>query len=451
VGFRTAALAVVLVALSPAVTAAAADASSDSSIRLTVPKQARPPAVRVLVELRDCSARPTVTIVARWRRAPGRAVLRVSGIERVLRRSPRPATRRTDRIVYHRVPRGTAIRATLITTWREATPGQTSCELHLPVLIGTGDEASAAARGQVRLRTPLPVTAVEEPPQRGTRLDHIWTCGGARRGDFDCGQTVTVGSQEAASVGEPDKKECKDEDEDDGDDDENSDENGDNCDDEDEDDMDTLEAAVLALLGLLGAGGIAAAAVNRPKEEGEVPPTWDQIARNEYAKPEEPVGARAGFITKVGAPTAALLTSLAAALGGLTVDAPAGHKIIAVAIVVAVSIGGVLYVFATDFRARAAVAVARFESLAKHVATEATAKPAAPADPPAPTPEPAPPTTVVPLVGVHARYAGLPTTLYAVESAGTNVVRYLLRDAVGAPRWVAADEVEEIGGPPPPS
>lgn len=431
-GFRIAAPAVLAALLC---TAAAAHAASDASVRLSVPSQARAPSVRVLVQLRDCSTRPTVTITGRWRRAPGRAVLRVSGVERVLRRSPRPATRRTDRIVYHRVRRGRPIRATLITDWREAVRSEASCKLNLPSLIGTGDGASAAARGLVRLRTPLAVTAATEPPQRGTARDHIWACGGARRGEFDCGQTITVGSQEAAPGGVDQTKKAKKKKEK-----KNDDDGG--------DDMDTWAALVLGLFGLLGAGGIAAAAANKPDDEEDVPPTWDRIARDEYAKPDQPIEAQAGFITKVGAPTAALLTSLAAALGGLAVDAPPGHKIIAVAIVVAVSIGGVLYVFATDFRARAGVAVARFESLARHVETEAKAtKPVEPAD--AADPAPTPPPTFVSLDDVHATHAGLPTTVYAVESAGSEVVRYLVRGADGTLRWVPASEVTDVGAPPP--
>jgi hypothetical protein len=408
------------------------------TVKLRVPSQARPPAVRTLVELRDCSTRPTVTITARWRRAGGRAVLAVSGIERVLRRSPRPATRRTDRIIYHRVPRGQPLRAQLITTWREAERGASSCKVHLPRLVGTGQGASAAARGRVMLRTPLPVSTPAESPQRGTGLDHVWTCGGARRGDFDCGQTVAVGSQQTEGDTE----------------DEDAEEAGENNEDDDEDGgMDTAESIVLAAIAALGAAGIGAAAVTGTKKEaGQTPDSWEDILREEFAEPEEAVGARAGFITKVGAPTAALLTSLAAGVGGLTADAPAGHRVIAVAIVVAVSVGGVLYAFAVDYRARAAVAVARYESLAKLVATEAeTAKPAKPPEEPPPAdsgtpPKPSAPTTVIPLQEIHARYAGSPATLYAVESSGTDVVRYLLRDADGTMRWVTASEVTAIGG-----
>jgi hypothetical protein len=35
-----------------------------------------------------------------------------------------------------------------------------------------------------------------------------------------------------------------------------------------------------------------------------VPDTWDELARSEYGKPDEPISARASDLTKIGAPIA---------------------------------------------------------------------------------------------------------------------------------------------------
>jgi hypothetical protein len=279
-----------------------------------------------------------VAITARWRRAAGRAVLAVSGIERVLRRSPRPATRRTDRIIYHRVRRGQSIRATLITTWRDATRGATNCKIHLPRLTGTGVGASAAARGRVRLRTTLPVSAPDAPPQRGTGLDHIWSCGGARRGDFDCGLTVTLGS---AKAGGP----------------EDGPEGGPNGGDGDDDPPEWL-AALLAAIGAAGLGAAGSARRRRPTEGGDMKETWDELARKEFAKPEEPISARASDLSKIGAPVAASATVILAVAGGFATDADPEFTVIGAALLVSVAAWGLFFVFATDFRTRAAVSVA---------------------------------------------------------------------------------------------
>jgi hypothetical protein len=52
----------------------------------------------------------------------------------------------------------------------------------------------------------------------------------------------------------------------------------------------------------------------------------------------------------------------------------------------------------------------------------------------------------VPLPELQATRAGSPTTVYAVESEGETVLRYLVRDSQGALVWVAAGEVSDIGG-----
>jgi hypothetical protein len=120
-------------------------------------------------------------------------------------------------------------------------------------------------------------------------------------------------------------------------------------------------------------GGAAAPRLNATRKGAEVPETWDELARKEYAATDEPISARASDLTKLGAPVAAFVTAVLAAVGGWAADAPAGDTVIGVAIVTAVTVGGLLYVFAADFRSRAAVSVARFNNLYRHAKGEAKA------------------------------------------------------------------------------
>jgi hypothetical protein len=233
-----------------------------------------------------------------------------------------------------------------------------------------------------------------------------------------------------------------------------------------------------------------------------VPETWDDLARREYAKPEEPVSARASDLTKIGAPVAAFIAAALAAIGGWVADAPRGHTVIAVAAVVAVAVGGLFYVFAADFRSRAAVAVARFNNLSlraqgevkanEAVQSEARArveaakteadKARAAADARAaeatkrfdeandqvarvtaelietrerlrryteernpPGPEAPPPPSFLALRGADVKARGTRTKVYGIESAGGKVVRYLVRGSDGLLRWVTEAEVEGDG------
>jgi hypothetical protein len=463
-------LPVVLIATLSATTDAVAQ---EAAVRLEAPRNATPPSVRATVQLRDCGTRPTVTVVASWRRGRGRAMLEVAGIDRVLKTSPRRASRRTDQLAFRRVRRRggrVRVKVTLITNWRTAKRGSEKCTVRLPRLVGTGDAASAAARGLVRFRTPLHMTSSSDVPQRGTARDFIWTCGGARRGDFDCGVTVAVAAAgKGSSSKAPETKEPKDT--------ETPEAGG-----GDDDDAPDWATALLVALGTLAAGSVAVAATRSSEEGGGVPDTWDALARKEYAKADEPISARASDLTKVGAPIAAFITAVAASVGGWVADAPAGHTVIAVAIVIAVAVGGLFYVFAADFRSRAAVAVARFDNLCRHSQAEAKAtdkvkqeaeraareaaetagalakqladtrkelarcKEAAqtpPPEPPAPEP-PAPPATFLPMEGVPARSGGAPATIYGVESSGGKVVSYLVRGADGRLRWVPETEVSEV-------
>jgi hypothetical protein len=226
-----------------------------------------------------------------------------------------------------------------------------------------------------------------------------------------------------------------------------------------------------------------------------MPDTWDDLARSEYAKPEEPVSARASDLTKIGAPVAAFITAVLAAVGGWVADAPRGHTVIAVAVVVAVAVGGLLYVFAADFRSRAAVAVARLNNLSVHAKVEARAnkevKSAADAkvdraeavaaarveaaDRAIETADearaaadaryaeateridaaddevarlraelgrkaPAPPSYLA-LRRVDVMAGGTRTRVYGIESAGGEVVRYLVRGTDGRLRWLTEAEV----------
>jgi hypothetical protein len=487
-----------LVAASPAAPASAQDTQDElPSVLLEAPAQARRPAVRVLVQIRDCSTRPTVTVVGSWRRARGRAVLQVSGIDRVLRRSPRRATRRTDRITFPRVRprrRVARVRAGLITNWRAAKQGASRCEVRLPTLIGSGALASAARTGIVRLRTPLEVASTI-PPQRGTATDHIWACGGARRGDFKCGLTATIGSAVANPVPTDVSEEPEDSEDSESDPPKAGEGNG-----GDEPGPPDWLAALIAAGSALVLGGAGLARTPGSPEPTDTPETWDELARKEYGKPDEPISARASDLSKIGAPVAAFATAILAVSGGWVVDASADIRMIAAAVVVAVAVGGLFYVFANDFRSRAAVSVARFNDLCTHSQAEAKATEKVKAEageakaqakkaeaeakkareameaaaaehlklvaeaatlkerlrqceeqaqPPGsgtPAPPPAPPPAVfLTLEGVPARTGGAPTTLYGVESAGGSVVRYLVSTPSGKLTWIPEAEVSHVG------
>jgi hypothetical protein len=108
--------------------------------------------------------------------------------------------------------------------------------------------------------------------------------------------------------------------------------------------------------------------------------SWDDRAAEEFDKPDEPISARASDLTKFGAPVAAFIVTVAAAAGGVASDAPPAESVIAVAIVVATAVAGLFYVFAADFRSRAAATVARFQMLGKLAAAEAQATKDAQAD-----------------------------------------------------------------------
>jgi colicin import membrane protein len=101
--------------------------------------------------------------------------------------------------------------------------------------------------------------------------------------------------------------------------------------------------------------------------------TWDDRARKEFDKPDEPISARASDLTKIGAPVAAFLTAILAAVGGWVSDAPKAETVIAVAVVSAAAVGGLFYVFAADFKSRAAATVARFESVTRLATAQAQA------------------------------------------------------------------------------
>lgn len=415
--------------------------------------------------------------------------MEVSGIERVLRLRPRPATRRTDRITFRRVrPRRRVARVVgrFITNWRTAERGSTDCKVDLPRLVGLGASASAADTGIVRLRTPLAVRSATVTPQRGTGRDHIWVCGGGRRSPFDCGLTVSVGPR-AGGTGSVNT----------------------------DDDVPEWATALLVALGAAGLGSIGVAAAKHSKEGGDVPDTWEELARKEYAKPDEPISARASDLSKIGAPVAAFITAVLAAVGGWVADAPLGHTVIAVAVVVAVAVGGLFYVFAADFHSRAMVAVARFNNLCAHTSAEAKANDTVKAEADQakavaaeaqrcskeaqaeadkaqeeaeartaeatvrieeaegkvaklrtelaetheelrrciersqpPGGEPSPASSYLTLGGLDAVAGGAPTKVYAIESAGGRILRYLVRGPDGPLRWAPETEVSSVGEPP---
>jgi transposase len=225
-----------------------------------------------------------------------------------------------------------------------------------------------------------------------------------------------------------------------------------------------------------------------------MPETWDELARKEYADPDEPISARASDLTKIGAPVAAFITAVLAAVGGWVADAPSGHTVIAVAIVVAVAVAGLLYVLAADFRSRAAVSVARFNNLCAHAKGEAKANEKVDADAraavekaevvsatkseeavkakkqaaevtaelvdtrerlrrcneqskPGISEDSASPAFLT-LDGVDAIARGAPTKVYGVETAGGQIIGYLVRGPEGRLDWLPEADVSGVGGPP---
>ena len=261
----------------------------------------------------------------------------------------------------------------LITDWLTTSRVGEPCEVRLPRLIGQGASAGAAASGIVRLRTPASVADTSPTPQRTTATDRVWTCGGGKTGAFDCGVRASLSVLAPKVTATPTPVKTPDDDDDD---------DGDDGDGDDGDDGNPPEGAIplLALVAALAAGGIALGASKRSKDGSDVPDTWDDLARKEFEKPEEAISARASDLTKIGAPIAAFITTVAASLGGWASDADPNFSVIAVGVVVATAVGGLFYVFASDFRSRAAGTVARFEAVAKLADAEAKATTAAQAD-----------------------------------------------------------------------
>lgn len=323
---------------------------------------ARKPTVHVLVEAQDCSAPPTVTVAATWRRRSGRATLEIDGRKRLVHATPRPFAVRTDRLTFQRVrARGrlARVRVRLMTDWLNPSRVGEACEMRLPRLIGQGASASAAARGVVRLRTTASVASTSRTPRRTTATDRVWTCGGASTAAFDCGVRASLSVPAPTATATPAKPPAR-----------------------DGDDGDPPEGAIplLALLAALAAGGVAIGASKRSKDGPDVTETWNDRARKEFDKPDETISARASDLTKIGAPVAAFIAAIAASIGGWVSDANPDVSIIAVAVVVATAVGGLFYVFAADFKSRAAGTVARFNTLAALAGAEAKATAAAEAE-----------------------------------------------------------------------
>jgi len=102
--------------------------------------------------------------------------------------------------------------------------------------------------------------------------------------------------------------------------------------------------------------------------------SWDKTARDEFAKKQEPITANAANVAKFGAPAAAFVTAVLAAVGGKEIfDVERGETVIAVAIVTAIAVGGAFYVAAHDYRTRGALWVARVETLGRILEYEKTA------------------------------------------------------------------------------
>lgn len=93
--------------------------------------------------------------------------------------------------------------------------------------------------------------------------------------------------------------------------------------------------------------------------------TWEERAEKELSDAKEPITAEATNITKFGAPAAAIFTSVGAVLLGdkWNLDPNNGEVVIAAAVVAAAVMLGVYHAFASDVRARGAVAVERLQSL----------------------------------------------------------------------------------------
>ncbi len=334
--FAVGVLAMVTAAMSAAV-ACAQSAPQPILISLErLPSDAQKPVVRVTTRVLDCSAAPTISIVAEWterrRYLPTR--LRIGRLTGVI--ATRPAAERLgdDVLRFARVTRkhGRArLEATVVADWR-ARPHAAGCRLTLPALVAPAAADSQAIRGVNRLASAIAVTRPSRRPERTTGRERVWTCGDG--GPEDCRVDITLGSI-AASTG-PSRTHRND------------------------------LAGVLALLVLAGLlAGLVTAAARHPRPRGGVMKTWEELANEALSDAREPITANATDLTKFGVPATAIATVLLTGLLGiaLDLDASRGDVVVAASIVLAAIMLGVYHAIASDIRTRGAVTIARIERL----------------------------------------------------------------------------------------
>jgi hypothetical protein len=145
-----------------------------------MPPRSENAVLRATTRVRDCSAQPTISIVAQWMgtRRSSNISIHISGLSGVI--STRPAAVREGRSVL-RFPgathgaKGARVEATVTANWRAASDG-TSCKLALPAFLGSGAPRSKAARGVSRLASGISMASATRPPVRTTLREHVWTC-----------------------------------------------------------------------------------------------------------------------------------------------------------------------------------------------------------------------------------------------------------------------------------
>ena len=257
----------------------------------SLPSDAQKAVVRVTTRVLDCSAAPTISIVAEWterrRYVPTR--LRIGRLTGII--ATRPAAERLgdDVLRFARVMRkhGRArLEATVVADWR-ARRHAAGCRLTLPALVAPAAADSQAIRGVNRLASAITVTRPSRRPERTTGRERVWTCGADGAGD--CRVGVTLGAI-AASTG-PSRT------------------NGNDL------------AGVLALLVLAGLlAGLVTAAARHPRPRGGVMKTWEELANEALSDAREPITANATDLTKLGVPATAIATVLLTGLLGIALN-----------------------------------------------------------------------------------------------------------------------------------
>jgi hypothetical protein len=327
-----------VVTLMLAADAAQAQSRSPAHIMIDrLPAPAEQPVVRVTTRLRNCTASPTVSIVAQWTRTrrSSRPRIQISGLESVVQTFP-PAERPAPDVLRfsraHRLLTRERVQATVAADWIMERNGQ-SCTLALPELA-VGGSQGVELRGVTRVASGVVITKVSRPAERTTLREYVWTCVG-EQGD-GCQVDVTLDASSSSDRPPGDEQ----------------------------DDRSATGTLPLLLLAGVVLAGLAAASRNSSQQPGGNM-TWEDLAKQALSDAKEPITAKATNIAKFGAPAAAVVSSVVVVLLGDTwqLDTSRSEVVIAAAVVAAAVMLGVYHAFASDVRTRGAVAVARLERL----------------------------------------------------------------------------------------